>query len=371
MIAWTFADFFAGIGLAQLGLERAGWTSRFANDIDARKREMYRSNFGDGDSYLPGDIRDVGASEVPDVTLWWASFPCTDLSVAGYRKGLVGSESGSLHGFLRLLEQKGGQRPALIVLENVTGFLTSHNGEDFATTIRELNRLGYSCDAFTLDAVHFVPQSRPRLFIVGIYDCTSTKDIGEALGQRDQRLTHRRLSDSMTSDNGLSWTILSIPSPPSSDTSLTDVLQRLPLNSRRWWSEERVQYLLDQMSVRHRQIAESLRGNGRMRYATIYRRMRHNKSTAELRVDGIAGCLRTPRGGSSRQIVLTAGRDTIRARYMTPREYARLMGAADYVINASDTQAYFGFGDAVCVPVVEWIGEQILNPAIELLDDGR
>jgi DNA (cytosine-5)-methyltransferase 1 len=101
------------------------------------------------------------------------------------------------------------------------------------------------------------------------------------------------------------------------------------------------------------------------RYATVYRRVRYGKSMAELRTDGVAGCLRTPRGGSSRQILLVAGMGAVRARFMTPREYARLMGAPQYTINVPDNQAYFGFGDAVCVPVIQWIGQRVLNPLVD------
>jgi DNA (cytosine-5)-methyltransferase 1 len=83
---------------------------------------------------------------------------------------------------------------------------------------------------------------------------------------------------------------------------------------------------------------------------------------AELRTDGIAGCLRTPRGGSGRQILFKAGKGKYFARLLTPLECARLMGAGEYRISGSLNQALFGFGDAVCVPVIEWIAENYLNP---------
>src|SRR5258708_2114273 len=106
-------------------------------------------------------------------------------------------------------------------------------------------------------------------------------------------------------------------------------------------------------------------------YATAFRRMRNKRSTAELRFDGIAGCLRTPRGGSARQILFKAGRGKYFVRLLTPRECGRLMGAGDYRILGSSTQALFGFGDAVCVPVIEWIADNYLNPAInELIHSG-
>jgi DNA (cytosine-5)-methyltransferase 1 len=81
-----------------------------------------------------------------------------------------------------------------------------------------------------------------------------------------------------------------------------------------------------------------------------------------VRLDGIAGCLRTPRGGSARQIVLLADAGQLRMRWMTPREYARLQGADSYTLDHPPSRALFGFGDAVCVPVICWIDENILSP---------
>ena len=83
---------------------------------------------------------------------------------------------------------------------------------------------------------------------------------------------------------------------------------------------------------------------------------------AELRTDGIAGCLRTPRGGSGRQILFAAGEGRFNVRLLTPRECARLMGAAGFTLKVPLNQALFGFGDAVCVPVIEWIANNYLNP---------
>lgn len=82
-----------------------------------------------------------------------------------------------------------------------------------------------------------------------------------------------------------------------------------------------------------------------------------------MRTDGLAGCLRTPKGGSSKQIVLRAGNGEVRARWMTPREYGRLQGVPDsFIIPENDIDAYFGFGDAVCVPAVEWLAMHAINP---------
>jgi len=123
------------------------------------------------------------------------------------------------------------------------------------------------------------------------------------------------------------------------------------------------------MSPRHREIAETMINGKHWSYGTVFRRVRNSKSMAELRVDGLAGCLRTPRGGSGRQILFKAGKGKCFARLLTPRECARLMGADDYLIQARSNQALFGFGDAVCVPVIRWIARNYLNPVFDDLQE--
>lgn len=360
----TAVDFFAGIGLARLGLEQAGWSVTFSNDVDPKKHTMYQSNFGIDEGYLVDDVHNLKASVIPEATLWWASFPCTDLSLAGYRRGLNGHQSGALLAIFGLLEKmKKSSRPPLVALENVPGFLSSRKGKDFETTIRSLNRLGYSCDTFLLDAVNFLPQSRPRLFIIGAQqDAEPYPVVGDALTARDDRLKSPKLSEFVSTHKKLDWRILDLPAPPRATGRLCDYVERLPADSDRWWADDRIEYLLDQMSPKHTAVIDFLKARSTTSYATVYRRMRHGRSMAEVRADGIAGCLRTPRGGSSRQIMVAVGRQRIRVRYMTPREYAGLMGAPDFAIDVSDNQAYFGFGDAVAVPVISWIATHVIDP---------
>ena len=129
-----------------------------------------------------------------------------------------------------------------------------------------------------------------------------------------------------------------------------------------WWDAARSEYLLSQMVGRHREIAEVAIRKRRWTYGTVFRRVRNGSTAAELRMDGIAGCLRTPRGGSARQILFKAGYGRYQCRLLTGRECARLMGADDYRIEVPANQALFGFGDAVCVPAIEWIVTHYLMP---------
>src|SRR5215813_9168067 len=387
----TFAEFFAGIGLVRMGLERQSWSVAFANDVDERKREMYEAHFGDADKHFKlGDIHDLSAKDVPRVTLATASFPCNDLSLAGSRNGLGGKQSSAFWGFIRILEEMKKRQPPVVLIENVTGFLTSHGGNDFKEALLALNKLGYGVDAFILDAARFTPQSRQRLFVAGVLrigvgaDLRVSPGSGSHAGARGAStgadtqicpyvsdLRPAALAQFISSHPAINWNIRDLPAPPEGQIALEEILEDLPDDAPEWWSAERAEYLLDQMSSRHRETAERMIAGSRWRYGAVFRRVRQGKSMAELRTDGIAGCLRTPRGGSGRQILFKAGKGKFFARLFTPRECARLMGADDYKISAPANQALFGFGDAVCVPVIEWIAEYYLDPVVNELIRGR
>lgn len=350
-----FAEFFAGIGLMRLGLERSGWECAFANDIDPKKEEMYRAQFP-GDPFVLGDIRDLDPCALPRVDLATASFPCTDLSLAGARAGLAGAHSSALWPFLDLLGHT--DRPPLVLLENVPGFLTSHGGEDFRSALLALNRLGYGVDAFVIDAASFVPQSRRRLFVVG-----ARSESGSALVENPLRPA--ALASFIREHDGIRWALRDLPPVPNRTTKLTDILEDLPEDAPEWWSPARTDYLLNQMSARHREIAGAMIAGTGESVGTVFRRVRNGRSMAELRVDGLAGCLRTPKGGSARQILFVGGGGRARARLLTPRECARLMGADDYALTVPANQALFGFGDAVCVPVIDWIARNVLKAVVQ------
>lgn len=369
----TFAEFFAGIGLVRLALERQGWRVAYANDIDPKKHAMYASQFDDSrELYDVCDIHKISGDIIPNVTLATVSFPCNDLSLAGSRAGLSGKGSSAFWGFIRLITDMDRRRPPIIMLENVVGFLTSNKGNDFRDALVALNNLGYLVDAFIIDASSFVPQSRSRLFVVA-----ELADMADSLTDkidssiRESRIRPKKLIDFVHNHAEIRWRIKNLPEIEDSGLKLTDILEDLPDEAPEWWSPERANYLLSQMNVRHRKLAETMISGSDWSYGVAFRRIRAGASMAELRTDGIAGCLRTPRGGSARQILVKAGKGKFLVRLLTPREYARLMGADDYKISVSTTQAFFGFGDAVCVPVMEWIATHRLNPLVTELIRGR
>ena len=366
---FTCAEYFAGIGLVRLGLEQAGWNVVFANDWAIDKQAMYSAQFSDSTlHYHLNDIFDLNPTHIPTTLLATASFPCIDLSLAGNLQGLTGKHSSAFWGFIQILKQQT-QRPPLVLLENVPGWLTSNQGQDFHQTIDALNQLGYACDVYTIDAAHFVPQSRSRIFVVGSQTKAPQSNPGNFL-RRDDALTSTALRRAIAQHPDLRWNFLDTPPlPKQRNTSLENIVEHLATQDDRWWSKLEVDRHLAMMSSINLNYLEARKQQSIYSYHTMYRRVRDGQQRAELRKDDIAGCLRTAKGGSSRQMLVRSGKGDIQMRVMTPREYARLQGVPDtYPIPKTVNQALTGFGDAVCVPVIQWIAEHILNPlAIQIL----
>jgi DNA (cytosine-5)-methyltransferase 1 len=351
------AEFFAGIGLVRMALERANWKVVFANDIDPAKKEMYQANFGD-DDFVLDDIRNIRANAIPPVSLATASFPCIDLSLAGNRNGLNGRHSSAYWEFHRILSDLGARRPAKVLIENVVGLLTSRDGADLREILESLAGLGYSCDVVMVDAVHLVPQSRPRLFILGWLDAPATPPT--LVPPHEARPP--RLMEFIRRNDDLPWRLTPLPPLPRRRKSLDAIVERLDETASEWWDEDRKAHLYRQMSPAHKRLLRQLMSGRELAFATVYKRVRPAGCRAELRADGVAGCLRTPRGGSSKQFLIQAGVGQWRVRNMTAREYARLQGVPDsYRISVPENQALFGFGDAVCVPAVEWVIREAMD----------
>ncbi len=353
-------EFFAGIGLARMGLEASGFRVTWANDYEADKKAMYDAQFGDSEehTFALGDIGKVRVADLPkDASLAWASSPCTDLSLAGGRAGLAGAQSGTFWHFVRLLSDLKDDRPEVIVLENVTGLATSHGGDDLIAAIRAFNKLGYSVDVIAMDARRFLPQSRPRLFLVGAQN--PPEDVAEPNSElRPDWLQW------VYGDSSLRTHRAALPAPPAPRlTGLGEMIEEMPTGDERWWNRERTDAFIASLSPMQRERVAAMRRGPGVKYRTAYRRTRGGVAVWEVRPDDISGCLRTARGGSSKQAVVRLGNKRAQVRWMTPREYARLMGAGEYDLSGARTnQALFGFGDAVAVPAVEWLGKNYLLP---------
>jgi DNA (cytosine-5)-methyltransferase 1 len=353
-------EFFAGIGLARMGLEAGGFRVAWANDYEPAKKAMYEAQFGTSDHFALGDIGELNSLDLPqDAAIAWASSPCTDLSLAGGRAGLAGVHSGTFWHFIRLLRDLGPNKPPVAVLENVTGLATSHGGDDLTAAVRAFNDLGYSVDVLSIDARRFVPQSRPRLFLVGALNPPAASDLESDL--RPDWLQW------IFSDPSLRTHRASIPEAPAPRLDgLQDLIEDIAQDDDRWWDASRTAAFVASLSSTQRTRIDALRQFGETIYRTAYRRTRNGVAVWEVRPDDVSGCLRTARGGSSKQAVVKLSKQGLRVRWMTPREYARLMGADDYNLDGvRNSQALFGFGDAVAVPAVNWLAENYLMPLVK------
>ncbi len=365
----TVAEYFAGIGLFRMGLESEGWEVIYANDWSSERTQIYRGFFSEG--YQVEDIFSVSENDIPPTTLATCSFPCVDLSLAGKGHGINGKHSRAFWGFYDLLKKQGEKAPPIILLENVTGWLYSNQGEDFYITAKSLNRLGYTCDAFLLNARSFVPQSRPRIFLIGFRDSTGC-DNSDFLIPRSNRLLPDRLKNLiMRYRDDIHWTHLDIPEPPPyKNYGLSDdIVERIPLDDPRWWPKEKVDKHVTMMSATHLSRVRYMSEGSVESFRTFFRRRRAAGQRAEVRSDDIAGCLRTAAGGSGKQFLVAAGNGLIRMRTLTAREYARLQGVPDEfpIVSKTESQSLNAFGDAVCVPAVSWIAREVLRPLFDRL----
>ncbi|MDD5075377.1 MAG: DNA (cytosine-5-)-methyltransferase [Candidatus Peribacteraceae bacterium] len=376
-----FCEFFAGIGLVRAGLIASGWNCVYSNDIDPKKYEMYERQFGASEHFHLEDIwkTDEVVSKITEAPfLATASFPCTDLSLAGRGRGFKGKHSSTFFGFVKVIDSLKERRPKLVMLENVTGFITSHGGSEFTSAVKALADLGYWIDAFVLDAKFFVPQSRPRVFVIGLHksqDCSSvTRQSSidslvnpwmDIIDRRPSALRPDPLLHLMqTIRLSTGWMAFELEQPNQKRSKLEDLIDLD--NNQEWWDEQMVSKHYDMMSDLHRNRVDALLAEKGIHVGTIYRRKRHDRTYAEVRLDGVAGCLRTPRGGSARQIIVVITKGKLRMRWMSPREYARLQGADNFQLVEHSNQNLFGFGDAVCVPAIAWIDQNILSPIFEL-----
>ncbi len=369
---YAFYEFFAGGGMARAGLGEA-WECVFANDIDPKKRASYALNWGT-DHLTPGSVADLTTAEVPGrADLAWASFPCQDLSLAGDYAGLKGARSGTFWPFWRLMQALAveGRAPGLIALENVCGALTSHDGKDFAAIGAALASSGYRFGAFVMDAVHFLPQSRPRLFIIGVH---ATRGVPDRLttAQPDPLWHSASLvnaCEKLSPQSKAAWLWWKIPPPARRTAVFADFIETEP-EGVAWHTPEETLRLVSLMSPLNLRKVEQAKRMGHRMVGGIYKRTRADENgnrvqRAEIRFDDLAGCLRTPVGGSSRQSIMVVEGRRIRSRLLSPREAARLMGLPDsYKLPKNYNEAYHLAGDGVAVPVVSFLAIHLLEPLL-------
>jgi DNA (cytosine-5)-methyltransferase 1 len=373
-----FYEFFAGGGMVRAGLG-VDWRCLFANDFDHKKARIYRENWGESELRTV-DIDTLTTQDLPaSANLAWASFPCQDLSLAGGGAGLKGERSGTFWPFWKLMEGlvAEGRAPGIIGLENVCGTLNSHAGKDFATICGGFQRIGYRVGAMVIDASLFVPQSRPRLFVIGVHESVK---IPESLVSNAPSLPWHTRSlriayEKLPTKTKASWVWWKLSTPPRRKLTLADIIETNP-SSAKWYSVAETRNLLAMMSDLNLAKLQQAKLEGRQVIGGLYRRTREDEfgrkvQRAEIRFDDVSGCLRTPAGGSSRQVILVVDGSSVRARLISSRETARLMGLPDaYKLPENYNEAYHITGDGVVVPVVRHLAKHIFEPILNSLEAG-
>ncbi len=351
--------------MARAGLGEA-WQCLFANDICAKKAIAYAENWG-AEHLIVRDVNELSPKDLAGrADLAWASFPCQDLSLAGSGAGLKGDRSGTFWAFWKLMKglARENRKPKVIALENVYGALVSHGGKDFEAIAKAIAGEGYFFGAMVVDGVHFVPQSRPRLFIIAVDKQVQVP--APAIADRPSPAWHPdaiiRAFNSLPTGIKSNWRWWSMPTPSTRLGTLNDVIEKVPTGVS-WNSPEVTRALIEMMTPLNRNKVLVAQSAGTLCVGTVYKRTRGGTQRAEVRFDGISGCLRTPTGGSSRQTILVVDGPIVRSRLLSPREAARLMGLHDgYKLPERYNDAYMLAGDGLVVPAVAHIARHIIEP---------
>ena len=350
----TCLDFFAGSGLVSAAMAKQ-FETVWANDISEKKAVVFNANIGSNVLDVR-PIEEVAGTSLPAVDLSWGSFPCQDLSLAGDMNGLYASRSGLFWQWLRVMDEMP-ERPPIVVAENVIGLVSAEEGKYYIAVHEELSNRGYNVGAVVLDAVHWVPQSRKRIFVIGV---KKSIDISAFIGSGPGWCHPTPVVN--VARKVRNWIWWSLPQPPERVVDITDIIEfDAPCDD----AEER-DAKLNLVPPEKLDFITSEAKRSR-RVFTGYRRTRNHRQVLEVRTDGIAGCLRTPCGGSSRQVVFIVDGGKVETRLLTVREAARLMGAPDsFKIPGSYNDGYMAMGDGVAFPVVKFLSEQLLAPMARL-----
>ncbi len=348
---WPLADFFAGAGLVREALN--SWQCVYALDNDPVKAAMYEARFPGTKVHICDVMRtqEVVARIPPGVVLAAGGWPCTDLSSGGKKQGLAGPLSSAWYGFLAVLEALGPRRPPLFLGENVAGLYT-HHPEDFREIALGLHRLGYRLACFVLNGREFVPQSRKRVFIVGVADGLAVPEIEVPL-EWELRSRPPELAMLMN-DIDIPWLPLMPPPPPRRQERLADLAD---LESGDWWDEGRTRRHLARLTATsRRKLDRFLASPGLHVFAIGWQQ----KGWA-IRTDGLSNCVQPHRHGS-RQLIGVVEDSRLRVRHLSVVESGLLMGSSGDWTKFRPRHARIGLGDGVVVPAVRWIDTHILRP---------
>lgn len=376
--SFKYYEFFAGVGMARMGLGD-DWQCLFANDCDDLKYASYADNW-DGEHFDKRDVALVSAADlIGQADLAWASFPCQDLSQAGAKKGigdadgLDATRSGAVWPFLNIVKSLAdeGRHPTLLALENVTGLLSSNGGNDFQALCSTLSDGGYRYGVVVADASHFVPQSRPRVFVIAVRrEVPVPRALRSDLPQAPWHPpTLLRASAALPEKNASDWIWWSPGLPPGQRVrELVDIVD--VSDAADWNSAEATSRLIGLMSDTQLERLAAAKTAGRPMIGSLYLRMRPsreggggNVQRCEIAFGDTLGCLRTPKGGASRPRIIVVDGESVRTRLLSVREAASLMGLPDeFKLPETYNECFKLIGDGVVPSVVRFLADRILEP---------
>ena len=365
-------EFFAGGGSVSLGTTPAGFVTVLANDYCPAKRETYAANH----PHVPLDgrsIADVRGHELPMAEAAHLSGPCTDYSTNGERAGDDGEHSVMAHHGVRLINEVAalGRPFKIVIFENVMGLLSVNEGRDFAALCQAMVSAGYRVGAVHVDALRFIPQARPRLFLVCLRaDLVLPPGLTTS---RPSRAWHPaplvRARAALSTEVRRKWVWWTMPVPPARNHDLADVLEETGPGMK-WRTDEWVARMLERMAPGHRARIDAARAAGvwvgvvkqRLRGQGEDRARRH-----EVHFKGHANCLLASEGNEMQRLVLLddAAPQGLRVRDFTPRERARLTGLPEDYVLPGATRTRELTGDAIVVPAYEWLAHHLLRPLAE------
>lgn len=371
-----YYEFFAGVGMARAGLGEA-WQCLFANDSDPLKRQSYSDNWSSED-FDPRDVAEVETTDLVGMAdLAWASFPCQDLSQAGSKAGIgeadgvSATRSGAVWPFLRIIHGLAaeGRHPVLLALENVVGLLNANGGTDFRSICSALTEIGYRFGAIVADASYFVPQSRPRVFIVAVRrEVPIPASLQAELPQapwHPQTLLRARARLSTEDAAGWVWWAPG-GAPPKKDFELEDIIDLS--DDADWNTDEATQRLIGMMSASHLDRLAAAKAEARPMIGSLYLRMRpngggRNVQRAEIAFGATLGCLRTPKGGASRPRIIVVEGERVRTRLLSVAEASLLMGLDEgFLLPKTYHECFRLIGDGVVPAVVRFLSDRLLDP---------
>ena len=363
-----FLELCAGIGgfrqaLENLGCECVGWS-----EIDKYAIKLYSAWYNDNCNF--GDVTKIEAETLPDFDLLVGGFPCQAFSIAGKRMGFDDTRGTIFFDFARIMKAK---KPKFAIFENVKGLLNHDGGKTYETILQTLDELGYDAQWGILNTVfHGLPQNRERVYIVAnLRERSSTKILferGDGITDKVERTEQSIIGDYYT-ENGKTHQWGGVIG----DESIAPCLMAGEYKSPRIVKIGSIggkPCQSDQVySPSGVSVTLSAQNGGKGAMTGLYKIGDiDGLNTQYSRVydsEGISATINAQGGGLGAKTGLYNIEHKVRR--LTPKECFRLQGFKDemvdlgYKLGISDTQLYKMAGNAVSVPVVEWVAQRVLN----------